>query len=161
MLCYIYHLLQSSDRWNHVNTDDYAMSTRTKMSNSHRLTREIRKCQWTYTIKMYFFKMLGQFSDSRAGRGILVPVIWMAKGSGFDIILTSSSQGHWTDLNIPRLCLSVQILYYVHVLLNYRGWKFSSLLFCLHLASRFKVQGSLLFVTYIIIQGIIGSEMLK
>ncbi len=26
--------------------------------------------------------------------------------------------------------------------------------------SRFKVQGSLLFVTYIIIQGIIGSEML-
>ncbi len=29
-----------------------------------------------------------------------------------------------------------------------------------HLSSRFKVQGSLLFVTYIIIQGIIGSEML-
>ncbi len=27
-------------------------------------------------------------------------------------------------------------------------------------SSRFKVQGSLLFVTYIIIQGIIGSEML-
>ncbi len=28
------------------------------------------------------------------------------------------------------------------------------------LGSRFKVQGSLLFVTYTIIQGIIGSEML-
>ncbi len=28
------------------------------------------------------------------------------------------------------------------------------------LKTRFKVQGSLLFVTYIIIQGIIGSEML-
>ncbi len=29
-----------------------------------------------------------------------------------------------------------------------------------HYFSRFKVQGSLLFVTYTIIQGIIGSEML-
>ncbi len=38
--------------------------------------------------------------------------------------------------------------------------KFRTIQFTIKFDSRFKVQGSLLFVTYTIIQGIIGSEML-
>lgn len=56
------------------------------------------KCQWTYTIRIYFCKMLGQFSSSKAGQGILVPDKWMAKDSGFDIIQISSSQEDRADV---------------------------------------------------------------